>query len=224
MNTKIFLLLICLFSLVSCTKEDNESKSKVEVIVHQVNDTSYFDIEQVDLSVFKDGSRNGVTPATIIHLTSLSRDNYLIAFNGKPREHDIFAHALINYIDFRKMSPGTAMLTSNGQQIEVANYRVTFYYNDGTTEVFVGDLAPYYGDNYTYDPSSSLIHPGSNTKRVTFVLNSQQYIPGYNYPYRPQTAGDLYYWKEYFDGVLKNEISKTPEDFSSNLWKPKHRV
>lgn len=217
-------LLSCLF-IFSCTKDEVKTKHDTYNTVNILykSDTTNFNIENIDKSVFDKGSRNGVIPAPFLYLSSLSTDNFWVATNQNPRKHEMFSHHLVNIIYLNKVSSGTIVVSDNGTQVECANYNISIVYTDGTVDEFAWYMAPYLGESYTINPNRSLVHQSSNVKK-SFVEQTR-IDPGlFRMLYRPQNIIQMTKWNIYMDGVFVHQVYLFPEDFTSLIWRPKHKL
>lgn len=227
MKTRILLALLFLLPFLGCEKEDLQTKVKQEevstkVVIHN-SDTTAFNIENVDVRIFN-GSRNGVAPAPFFYLTSLSTDNYWVSNSQNPRKHELFAHAQIDMIFFEKVSTGTIMVNDGGTQVECANYNIAIVYNDGVIEDLAWYMAPYLGENYEINPTQSLLHASSNARKQYLEATRLDPIVS-RLLYRPQNTISIQKWNWVIDGVLQTyQPHLMPEDFSSLVWRPKHRL
>lgn len=227
MKTKFLLILFFFMSIIACEKEPindtpkQEEIGNVKVVVHNT-DTTGFNIENVDPSIFN--LRNGVVPGAFFYLTSLSTDNFWIVNGQNPRKHELFSHSKIDIIYFEKVSSGTIMVVDGNTQVECANYNIAIVYKDGTIEDLAWYIAPYLGENYEIVPTQSLIHASSTARKQ--YLEATRINPILSpLLYRPQNTVNLAKWNWVIDGVLQTyQPNLMPEDFSSLVWRPKHRL
>ena len=214
MRTRFLLLAILFFLFAGCEKDEPQvnEKETIQLQEQTVDTTSTFTLES---QKFVSKGRSGVVPAGLYHEGSNSVNFYLIAPLPK---HELFSKR-VDSINFVKVSPGTGLLIPSN--IEIANYDMWVYYDDGTTAYLPGMLARYKGDTYTVHPENSLLHDATTVKVVSMEQVRVNAI-SWRHIFKPQTTISLRPWLVTFDGIGVQETYLPPNNKNTNAWNPGH--